>query len=982
MQSQLKMCSDNIKNLSIKNREIFCSKSNKILTLKAFTSTLKRYFLLSFLIFHAAFMLGQNKIDIDAKFNVEEKSAKVVQTIRYQNSSNDTLTTIYLNDWNNSFSTKRTPLANRIAEEYSTKFHFATNDMRGYTNITSIKDKDGKELNHTRLKPHPDVVEVQLSEPLLPNEYYEIELNYNLRIPDDTFTDYGITSANELNLKYWYITPAVYDGSWHYYSNKNLDDLFVPKADISLKLEVPRNYGVYSELSVLETVPNDSTQTFYFYGKDRVDSKLYINKFPRFNFVQTDNFTVITDLESEGIMSVDRAIITDKITRFITEHLGPYPHNYLLVTDIEYKKDPLYGLNQLPKFINPFPGNLQYELKLLKTTLSNYLDNTLLLNPRKDYWLSDGIQIYYLMKYVEENYPDLKLLGTLANFWGIRSFHAADVNFNEQYNLFFMQMARTNLDQPLTMPKDSLLKFNANIAGKYKAGIGLKYLDDFVNGDIVEKTIQEYLENSKLELTTSTDFENLLKKNTDKDVDWFFEDYVNSRKKIDFRIKDLVKTNDSVTFTIKNKRENDVPVSLFLLKDDTIQSKTWIEHIHGSKTLTIPRNDATKLVLNYDNTIPEYNLRDNWKSLKGWFFNNKPLQIRLFKDIEDPNYDQVFFMPLVEFKNIYDGFTLGTKVYNKTLLMKNFTYRLMPKYSFNSDAITGNATALYTQHIEDKNLHLITYGLIGAYSSFAKNAFVTKISPSVSFYFRDNSNFRSNKSSYINLRYLNISRTVKDNPLLSVIDPDYGVFNIRYVNAHPDLIEYSKFYYDFQVAKKFGKIAVNYEWRKLTERNRQFNLRFFAGTFLYNKTYTNSDYFSFALDRPTDYLFDYNYLGRSENSGIFSQQIIIAEGGFKSKLDTPFANQWMATANMSTTLWRYIEVYGDVGLVKNRSFDPVFAYDSGIRLNLVTDYFELYFPVYSSLGWEIDKPNYSQRIRIKFTIDPEVLLGLFRRKWF
>lgn len=44
-------------------------------------------------------------------------------------------------------------------------------------------------------------------------------------------------------------------------------------------------------------------------------------------------------------------------------------------------------------------------------------------------------------------------------------------------------------------------------------------------------------------------------------------------------------------------------------------------------------------------------------------------------------------------------------------------------------------------------------------------------------------------------------------------------------------------------------------------------------------------FFSFALDRPTDYLFDFNYLGRSEDTGLVSQQIIIAEGGFKSQLD-------------------------------------------------------------------------------------------------
>jgi hypothetical protein len=52
---------------------------------------------------------------------------------------------------------------------------------------------------------------------------------------------------------------------------------------------------------------------------------------------------------------------------------------------------------------------------------------------------------------------------------------------------------------------------------------------------------------------------------------------------------------------------------------------------------------------------------------------------------------------------------------------------------------------------------------------------------------------------------------------------------------------------------------------------------------LYN---SNSDFFSFALDRPTDYLFDYGYYGDLKVV-VFSQQLILAEGGFKSKLNTP-----------------------------------------------------------------------------------------------
>ena len=360
-----------------------------------------------------------------------------------------------------------------------------------------------------------------------------------------------------------------------------------------------------------------------------------------------------------------------------------------------------------------------------------------------------------------------------------------------------------------------------------------------------------------------------------------------------------------------------------------------------------------------------------------------PFQFRLIKDIEDPNYNQVFFMPMVEFKNIYDGLTLGIKTYNTTLLRKRFTYKFSPKYATKSKSLTGSTTVSYAHHLENSNLYNINYGIRASYASFAENAFVTKITPSLSFRFRDDSNFRSNKRQSLLFRYLDISRNIKENAIIEELeDPDYSVFNARYVSSNPGLVNYSSWNTDFQLSKSFGKLALNFEYRKLFESNRQFNIRFFAGTFLYNNTNSNSDYFSFALDRPTDYLFDYNYLGRSEDTGIFSQQIIIAEGGFKSKLKTPFANQWMSTINTSTTLWKYIEGYGDIGLVKSKYESAAFVYDSGIRLNLVTDYFEIYFPIYSNLGWEIGQPNYDQKIRFKFTADPQVLLGLFRRKWY
>ena len=170
-------------------------------------------------------------------------------------------------------------------------------------------------------------------------------------------------------------------------------------------------------------------------------------------------FVILSDIFEKGIDNNSKAIITDRITKFLSDNLGTYPHEKLLVTQIDYNKNPLYGLNQLPSFLRPFKSDFQYELKVLKTALNKYLYNISLVNPRKEHWLNDGLTIYFLMKYVEEFYPDSKLLGTLARIWGVRAFHLADLDYNFQYYLYSMEIARKNNDQVLTIPKDSLIKF-------------------------------------------------------------------------------------------------------------------------------------------------------------------------------------------------------------------------------------------------------------------------------------------------------------------------------------------------------------------------------------------------------------------------------------------------------------------------------------------------------------------------------------------
>ena len=177
----------------------------------------------------------------------------------------------------------------------------------------------------------------------------------------------------------------------------------------------------------------------------------------------------------------------------------------------------------------------------------------------------------------------------------------------------------------------------------------------------------------------------------------------------------------------------------------------------------------------------------------------------------------------------------------------------------------------------------------------------------------------------------------------------------------------------------FTKFFASYRNRKYYKEGKQYTFRFFIG-FLSDQI--NSGNFDFGISRVNDYSFTYNLLGRSETSGFFSQQYVLADAGFKSFINIQMANQRMMSANFSTTLWRGLEFYSDIGLVKNQGQKNRFIYDAGLSLNLIQDYLGLYFPLYSNLGWEIDDKAYASKIRFMLSFQTSQLLSLFTRSWF
>lgn len=919
---------------------------------------------------------AQHSLDINAQLNPIKRTLYIKQQVTYENTSEDTLSEIYFLDWANSFSSKTTPLGKRFAENYDSSFHFEKDEDRGRTSIQKVYDDTNKPLQWQRGEA-ADILKIIPHNPLKPGESQTFHLEYAVKVPDDRFTRFGANKINDYRLRYWYISPAVYNGQWQLYSNKNLDDLYLQPSTFRVTLEVPKAYSVTTNLQVVSEKLEGKSRISELRGNNQMQAVLYLLKNSNFEIIETDKLKVETNLQNSWVNPPVQALMVDRIVHFLHSRLGTYPFEKMVISEADYKTNPVYGLNQLPRFISPFPDGFEYDMQQLKTITRHYIDNTLVLNPRTDSWLQDALQIYLMMEYVDTYYPKMKILGNLSDWWIIKWAHAAELEFNDQYPLLYLNMARNNIHQKLSAPKDSLLKFNLNIANAYYGASGLRYMKEYLGGEVLNKAIHDFYETYKLKPIKTLDFENFLSERTSLPIHWFFEDFVDSRSTIDFKIKKVEEKADSLKILIKNNRNTALPASLYgLNKNKEVVYKTWTAPIDSLLWVTIPSKNINRLALNYNGEIPEYNRRNNYKSVNSLL--NKPVQFRLFQDVEDPNYTQFFFMPIFEY-NLYDGVSAGIRLYNKTVLPKAVHFSLEPQVGFRSKTIIGRGSISYTQTMDEGNLYAMRYGFSGNYYSYDRGLFYKRFTPYITFAFR-NKDLRNNEKQYINLRNVNVYRD--NNPNNPDQEPNYSVFNAQYVYTNPNLINYFRGVADYEISSRFSKLSVNLEYRKLFLSNRQLNLRFFAGVFLFNDTREDEDFFSFALDRPNDYLFDYNYYGRSESSGLFSQQLIIAEGGFKSQLEPAFANSWITTLNASTNIWKWIYAYGDVGLVHNtiRGTDAVF--DSGIRLSLVADYFELYFPIYSNLGFEPNLPHYDEKVRFIVTLSPRTLLGLFTRRWY
>ena len=434
------------------------------------------------------------------------------------------------------------------------------------------------------------------------------------------------------------------------------------------------------------------------------------------------------------------------------------------------------------------------------------------------------------------------------------------------------------------------------------------------------------------------------------------------------------------------------PFSVSAYRNDSLIGTEWFDGFNNrKKDVLLHFNDFDELRLNSENNCTEFNRKNNFIRTIGLFKKTKPLKIQFLPGIDDPLRSQLCMTPVAGY-NYYNGFMPGLALYNNPVPQKKFSYFLMPMYGITNHSLAGIAKSGFTLLPESKKVQLIWIGI--TYSHFAYssdesfNLEYSRLVPEVLIKLKSN-NFRSKTQSEIRFRSVNISKDFvkyyfSEGKYLHSKDVNsYYVNWLAYTLSDSRKINPYRINIVAEQGDKFLKASLEGNYRiSYNKPHKGFELRSFFGGFVFREFPVKDD-FRFrmgGLQGSQDYLFDHYYIGRSENSGLLSQQFCEADGGFKISTAIQTWN-WLAAINLKTSVPGVIplKLFADFGIYEfegtagsSEKVSPI-VYDAGIQLSVINNIFDIYFPavISDAIKNENDVHGYNFLQKLRFTLNLE-----------
>lgn len=918
----------------------------------------------------------KDSISIEAKLSLDKKTLTVNQELVYYNHSGKDMNTIKLSNWISAYHKRGTSLAYRKLEDRNTDLHFANDEQQGKLLNLQIKSS-AYEIPVQNLS--DENLFLPLQQTLKPGEKIKLQLQYQMQLPDQRFTGYG-TSDNNVALKYFFIVPDHFDPDNKY--PKKYHDI---EESVNFNTFWKINLTSETKYFIQSNIPRSSNGNFI--GDLDSDPEFILSKkeFPVIKINSEDLNTEIKfgyDLNPQEKENLE--FFLPLHLRFIKEKLGFVPETIFISEKFRNKED-FFGNNDIKVLTFKFPlftDAEKIDLDYFGIIAKKILDESIVTDKQDNHWFKNGLKSYLEIQYLNKFYKESKLLGTLpeTKIFGVKPlklFHASKVKLVDRYGLAYQYIMSQNLDQKIDEKFTVLSNFNDMAISSFETGSLFNYSADKMGYENFNSLLKDFIVKNTHQKIDPRDF---LKELSEKDKRTeYLADFLEQKNRVNFKLKRLNIENDTLNIKIHKNTFSNIPVKLKTENRENSKQEYWVETEENEKlkTFSIPATDIYKITLNEDYIFPESKYRDNYLYAKGFFSNAKKIKFKFIKDIPNPEFNEIYLSPKIRFNNTYDKFLFGVNFKNQSFFDQKFLYSFTPMYSSGTGKMTGSGAVSYSFLPAESIIRSLTFGVSGSYFHYDYNLAYRKLSAFSNINFRKNP--RSTVGRSLAFSYNYFERDLSPTMIANKDYDKYNLWSLGYGYSDSQMIHEKSLSISTQGMEDFNKITAEGFYRWEFAPKQKLSVRLFAGYFVRNDTRNNT--FNYGISRVSNYSFSYTLLGESANSGILSQQFILADGGFKSFLPGS-VNQWITSFNVDSSVWKIFHVYADAGFYKNKNHPTKFIWDSGIKVRVIPDFLEVYFPVQSSLGFEPAFKDYAKRIRYTLVLNLSSIINAARRGWY
>ena len=595
-------------------------------------------------------------------------------------------------------------------------------------------------------------------------------------------------------------------------------------------------------------------------------------------------------------------------------------------------------------------------------------------NERRFPFMDESLATANETRYMNMRYPGKKLWEISIRNRKIATFlHINDMPVQRIQELEWLISARTNSEQSLDLAATDYGYDNYGSLIYSKAAIGFNYLRSYLGDSLYDNIMHNYYRKWQNKHPQPDDLRSVFESQTDRDLSWFFDDFLSTTKRLDYKIVRL-KNNKLL---IKNKGELKSPLLIAGLKGDSVVSQRWEEGFEGRRWISSLPGNASELRIDPDHKMPElFRLNDNIRT-SGIFRKADPLKIQLIYTVEDPGKRYLIYFPSANWTRA-DGFMAGVALQNGALIPKPMQYFVMPFYTFSNHRITGFGKISFNKIPYDNFIRLASISLEGEQFGAPGGQLYRKARAGLELYFRPKNGINPLKQSVYGY-YSTASDLYQIESLLHAKMRSY--LQLGYLLNKTGIINPFSMEVVYESGDLYKKtsLELNYRYSYRGKKNGM-DLRMFAGTML--KSVPSNSFYAFSASGRSgreQYLYDGVYPDRFSEfpKTFFSRQMSLSEGGLTTFLnDTLGYSRWLCSFSLTSNLpWKasIIPVKPFINILLNdhgisSTNKSMLFYEAGLKAG-IWDFFEIYFPVLVSDNISSVRRSLKERIRFVFRLD-------------